>query len=710
MLHHPFHARYLSEEFSQTRAVAGFLPRYTPVAVVVVGLLCIHALCIHSSAPLFAQTRLLDSLRAVLPQHTDSSRYRILLALCWESRAVDPQASINYGEEALHVAHKYDFNSDVSRTHRFVGVAYRNLGNYPKSTEHIFKALELDEKSGDEREIGHSLNTIGRIFISQQKAKEASKYLERAFQIAQKVKDERLLAYCLLNMMQVRHLQGNYSESLGYGLRALKMWEKIGAKSNIAATYLDLGLQFKELANYQTALEYYSKALALFEELHQESDISTTKNRIGVIYLALGQIAPARLNAEQAYNIAQSMQLRVQMKESLWILAETSSRLGNFKQSLEYYRVFKNMSDSLFNEESAKQSALYNAQYEYGQREQRIVSLEKDVRQQAFVRNALIVIAALLVIALLLFGTRFRLKQRSEAMLARRAEELAEANTKLRTAQLEIAEQNRRLREMDKEKTELLSLTAHDLQNPLSAIQGVAEALHSESHDDAVVPAALVHTMSGVILDTAKRMFEMIVKIISADALESGKFSFDSTTFQANFIVTSVVDRFEQVALQKDIRIKTEVPSAPILVFADQIATIEIIENLLSNAIKYSPKGKQVLVRLSESEVLRTNHIWTREEWEKVQNGTAEFAMEACVRIEIKDEGPGLTEEDKTHLFTKFAKLSAQPTNGEHSTGLGLAIVKHLTGAMNGRVWCESERGQGANFILELPQTAQKKG
>ncbi len=671
---------------------------------------CLLLVFLPSSLPVLAQTRLLDSLRAILTQYTDSSRYRILLSLCWESRAVDPLASITYGEEALQVAQKYGILADVSRTHRFVGVAYRNIGNYPKATEHIFKALELDEKSGDEREIGHSLNTIGRIFISQQKAQEASNYLERAFQLAQKVNDERLLAYCLLNMMQVRHLQGNYSESLGYGLRALKMWEKIGAKSNIAATYLDLGLQFKELANYQTALEYYSKALALFEELHQESDISTTKNRIGVIYLALEQITPARLNAEQAYNIAQSMQLRVQMKESLWILAETSSRLGNYKQSLEYYRVFKNMSDSLFNEESAKQSALYNAQYEYGQREQRIVSLEKDVQQQAFVRNMLIGMAVLLVIALLLFANRFRLKQRSEMMLARRAEELAEANTKLRTAQLEIAEQNRRLREMDKEKTQLLALTAHDLQNPLSAIQGVAEALHNESHDDTLVPATLVHTMSGVILDTAKRMFEMIVKIISADALETGKFSFDTSTFQANFIVTSVVDRFEQMALLKDIRITTDVPSTPILAYADQTATIEIIENLLSNAIKYSPKGKRVVVRLSEAEVLRTNHIWTREEWEKMQNGTAELEMESCTRIEIKDEGPGLTEEDKIHLFTKFAKLSAQPTNGEHSTGLGLAIVKHLTDAMNGRVWCESERGQGASFIVELPQAAQRKG
>jgi signal transduction histidine kinase len=74
-----------------------------------------------------------------------------------------------------------------------------------------------------------------------------------------------------------------------------------------------------------------------------------------------------------------------------------------------------------------------------------------------------------------------------------------------------------------------------------------------------------------------------------------------------------------------------------------------------------------------------------------------------CIRIEIQDEGPGLTEDDKANLFGKFARLSAQPTGGEHSTGLGLSIVKKMVEAMNGRVWCESVYGKGATFIVELP-------
>jgi signal transduction histidine kinase len=72
-------------------------------------------------------------------------------------------------------------------------------------------------------------------------------------------------------------------------------------------------------------------------------------------------------------------------------------------------------------------------------------------------------------------------------------------------------------------------------------------------------------------------------------------------------------------------------------------------------------------------------------------------------RCEVQDEGPGLSAEDQKKLFGKFARLSAKPTGGEHSTGLGLSIVKKMVEAMNGKVWCESELGSGATFIVQFP-------
>jgi len=109
---------------------------------------------------------------------------------------------------------------------------------------------------------------------------------------------------------------------------------------------------------------------------------------------------------------------------------------------------------------------------------------------------------------------------------------------------------------------------------------------------------------------------------------------------------------------------------------------VQVMENLLSNAVKYSPPGKNIHVRLKK--------------------------LPDTVRFEVQDEGPGLSAEDQKRLFGKFARLSAKPTGGENATGLGLSIVKRMVEAMNGRVWCESEPGKGAMFVVEFPLTLHK--
>ena len=124
--------------------------------------------------------------------------------------------------------------------------------------------------------------------------------------------------------------------------------------------------------------------------------------------------------------------------------------------------------------------------------------------------------------------------------------------------------------------------------------------------------------------------------------------------------------------------IKIALPDAPPLwAIADRGATVQILDNLLSNAVKYSPSGTTV-------------HLETR------------VSQNRAV-VQVRDEGPGISQTDQKKLFRKFTRLSAKPTGGESSTGLGLSIVKRLAEAMNGSVHCESSLGQGTSFCLSLP-------
>ena len=244
---------------------------------------------------------------------------------------------------------------------------------------------------------------------------------------------------------------------------------------------------------------------------------------------------------------------------------------------------------------------------------------------------------------------------------------------------LELKHARERLREMNEEKNEFMGIAAHDLRNPLSAIQGYAEMIIEDAQ-------SLAHRdLEGNgqrIREAAKRMTEMVQNFLDANRIERGELKLNMAISDLSPLLQSVLVTQSPHATAKGQMIQLELPPTPTLALADVSITFQVFENLVSNAVKYSPPGKKIFVRLK--------------------------AEAGVVRFEVEDQGPGLSKEDQKKLFGKFARLSAKPTGGEHSTGLGLSIVKRLVEAMNGKVWCESELGMGAKFIVTIPQPIER--
>jgi len=264
-----------------------------------------------------------------------------------------------------------------------------------------------------------------------------------------------------------------------------------------------------------------------------------------------------------------------------------------------------------------------------------------------------------------------------EAKIAQRTHELHEKNRQLTQLNQELSEKNDQLHKLNQEKNEFLGIAAHDLKNPLSAIQSAAYLIES-AYDD--MPKEDVIDMAGMISISSKQLFDLITNILDVNAIESGKIKVSPAVVNILPILQSLVTHYTDRAKAKNITLQTSElfeTSAVFTAFVDQELVLQVLDNLLSNAVKYSPHGKNIFIRLRQDE----NYL----------------------RCEIQDEGPGLSEEEKPQLFNKFSRLDAQPTGGEHSTGLGLFIVKKLVEAMNGKVWCESELGQGATFIVAFP-------
>ena len=176
-------------------------------------------------------------------------------------------------------------------------------------------------------------------------------------------------------------------------------------------------------------------------------------------------------------------------------------------------------------------------------------------------------------------------------------------------------------------------------------------------------------------------MIHLVANLMDVNAIEQGRMKIDLAPCEIGELLRSIANTYRSQTKAKKQNLSITEENAPLIAMADAHSTIQVFDNLLSNAIKYSPAGKPIQVRLQR------------------RNGV--------IRCEVADEGPGLTADDLSKVFEKFGRLSAKPTAGEPSTGLGLSIVKRMVEAGGGKVWCESEPGRGARFIVELPAAPQ---
>ncbi|MFQ3598117.1 MAG: HAMP domain-containing sensor histidine kinase [Chloroherpetonaceae bacterium] len=272
-----------------------------------------------------------------------------------------------------------------------------------------------------------------------------------------------------------------------------------------------------------------------------------------------------------------------------------------------------------------------------------------------------------------------RISDSTQLKLRRTQEALNTLNAELARALSSAEAEQRRAEEASRFKTELLSIAAHDLKNPLQSIIGFSSLIQegAESPTDAQMYAMTIQ-------NAAQRMIKLINELLNTTAIDAGKFTLNRFSCSLGELASVVVAANLQQANQKEQRIDFHAePNCIAEVDAERIR--EVFDNLLSNAVKYSPIGKTIWVRVFRA----------------TSSGGSGLPV---VRFTVRDEGQGLTEEDMKKIFGRFQRLSAKPTGGESSTGLGLSIAKQLIELHDGKLWAESEgKNKGATFVVELP-------
>lgn len=243
-----------------------------------------------------------------------------------------------------------------------------------------------------------------------------------------------------------------------------------------------------------------------------------------------------------------------------------------------------------------------------------------------------------------------------------------------RVLQLEMLVQ--RLLQESREKSDLLRMAAHDLRGPLGAIAGLAEQWLA---DEAARKGSGDPEFLEVIRDTAHSAVDLVNGVLDVHAISSGRRTPQRVPVDVSALLQQLSNHYAPRAKEKEIvfaqRLTDE--GTPLSVMSDPVGLRQIMDNLISNAVKYTPR-----------------------------RGVVEVAAQRAadrIQVSIVDTGPGFTAEDRKRMYQPFARLSAQPTGGEHSVGLGLHLAQRLARDLEIELRCHTVRGEGTRFELSLP-------
>ncbi|RKX99702.1 hypothetical protein DRP77_12830 [Candidatus Poribacteria bacterium] len=231
-----------------------------------------------------------------------------------------------------------------------------------------------------------------------------------------------------------------------------------------------------------------------------------------------------------------------------------------------------------------------------------------------------------------------------------------------------------REKEIDRMKSDFVSLVSHELRTPLTAIQlGVSLVLDGKAGPINEKQRSSLEKVDRQV----KRLTDLINDLLDLSRIESGRIQMKREPISLVDIAVSRLEEMKPQADSKGVKLDLEVEGEIPMTVGDEARIGQVITNLLSNALKFTPQGGQVKVRLSRQGDM--------------------------ILTEVIDTGPGIPEEERERIFDKFYQLSDFKTRSQGGSGLGLSIAKGIVEAHGGRIWVESEVGVGSNFKFLLP-------
>ncbi|KAA0211365.1 tetratricopeptide repeat protein [Ignavibacteria bacterium CHB1] len=633
------------------------------------------------------------------------------IARCYMGLGINEskRGKYKYGVSLFNKALEYvsDNSAESQKTRAIIYVNLANTqfrsGQVQKSISNLESAKKIFSELKNFNTIQVVYGNLGYIYWELGELPKAIFNLNKAMKFSREAKDDYSLSSVYGNLGLAYKNLGEFEKSLDLLLKATVLKEKFGDAVGLSTGYMNIGTLYQQRNEYRNAEIYFKKALKMKKEIKDMNGFIECLINLGYLCTLTGNFNHCERYAEQALkNSTESGNKRLEAY-SYNLYAKIFRYRGNLEKAIELLEKAQEICSELGSHMFGIENRLLQ------------LSIQMQKRQYAIVEKELLKIIhslikdhekLMLVECYDMLSTLFQ-KQKNYKKAFEYSQKYCDINKELfnekrdknlkqikiiydlenaekekeiyrlkyvehQKALDELRELHFQLLEREKQKSEFLAIASHDLRNPLSAIIGLSNYI---IEDESITRDEVDEFMHDII-NSANSMLSIVKNFLNLEAIEQNEFNMVPEEFNIVNLIDFGISKVKADAERKEITIHKNYPSNEIILYYDKSLVLQIFDNLITNAIKFSPRGGNIYVTL--------------------------IHKDSKLLLSVKDEGPGLTVEDKQKVFQRYSHLSAKPTGGESSTGLGLSIVKKLITLLNAKVKIKSKPGKGAEFIVEF--------
>jgi signal transduction histidine kinase len=589
----------------------------------------------------------------------------------------DPDSALHILDSAERLARKINYLQGVSSVLRQKGLFYSERSEYVKSMGFLLKALKEDEKLSNHDGIGMDLLFIGLNFYHQGKAAESFSYMDRAKQTYIQINDEAGEAMVNSNLGMIYRNTNRLEEALDSYLKVRDFYIRDKNERNLSRVENNIGNIYKDLKKYDKALEHFMVSRDLKTKLKDRFGLVLTYSNIADVYVATNNPQQAFEYYEMALKLAKEQKAVGRQKDIHLDLSKAYEKQGNLQKSLENYKLYSLLKDSIISEKFNKDLADMKVKYDSDKKESENIVLKKDnelqltkIHQERIMKLLFAALFVIVFCAGLLVLIQYRNKQKLNKELEQINAKVNNQNNTLRQLNIELIKSEDELREANTTKDELIGMISHDLYNPVTSVINYTSGIIDKSKD--LSRKDLLHAleMTG---NAVLPLKDLLDNILQWARIQKNSIQPKLEEVDVMAILKEIITVYQPTASFNDITIDLKHDFIH-TVHSDRLMISFILRNIINNAVKFSPAHKKILIEIEQ--------------------------LNNSVQISVLDEGKGFSEEMLDHLNSlDSTSITTVHTEG---SGIGLAASKKFISLLKGRLkfYNRSTGGAGVSLII----------